>query len=171
LSIEFLLGYFEEEIGVARKNFRVFVEGQESKEDEDSDAIHNYKSSALISRSKECSIDLPISKIVRVAQDSFQIDSKSLQSQFDRKSNVMRDVVLNLVKKNCKATPTQIGENFGIKRTAVSDAVKRARNKIDSNHELKNQCERLSRAFRADDVRAIMNFDCWLPATGHPAPF
>ena len=153
LSIEFLLSYFGKESGVARKNFKVFVECQESKEDEDGDAIHNYKSSALVSRSKECSIDLPISKIVRVAQDSFQIDSKSLQSQFDRKSNVMRGVVLYLVKKHCKATLTQIGENFGIKRTAVSDAVRRARNKIDSNHELKIQCESLSRAIRADDVR------------------
>jgi REP element-mobilizing transposase RayT len=148
LSVEFLLGYFGEESGVARKNFRVFVEYQESKDDEDGDAIHNYKSSAVISGSKECTIDLPISKIIRVAQESFQIDTKSLQSQFDRKRNLMRDVVLYLVKKHCRATLSQIGENFGIRRTAVSDAVRRARNEIDSNHELKNQCEQLRASSR-----------------------
>jgi hypothetical protein len=48
LSIEFLLAYFGEKSSVAQKNFKVFVECQESKEDEDGDAIHIYKSSVPV---------------------------------------------------------------------------------------------------------------------------
>lgn len=153
LSTKFLLSYFGERSDIAQKRFRVFVEDQESEDNQHGEALPNYESSSVILRSKECTFDLSIGKIVRVAQESFQMDTKSLQSQFDRKSNPMRDVVIYLVSKHCRATLTKIGENFGIKRTAVSDAIRRARKKIESDHELKNQCEQLSRAILADDAR------------------
>jgi REP element-mobilizing transposase RayT len=147
LSTKFLLGYFGEKSDVAQKNFRLFVEDQESEDNQHGEAIPNYQSNAAIIRTRECALDLSIDQIVRVAQESFHMDIKSVQSQRDRKSNPMRDVVIYLVKKHCRATLTQIGENFGIKRTAVSDAIRRARKEIESNHELKRQCEQLSRAF------------------------
>ena len=153
LSTKFLLSYFGKQSDVAQKKFKVFVEDQEPEDNQHGEAIPNYKSSAVIIRSMECTLDLSIGKIVRVTQESFQMDTKSLQSKIDRKSNPIRDIVIYLVSKHCRATLTQIGKNFGIKRTAVSDAVRRARKEIESNHELKNQCEQLSRAIIADDVR------------------
>ncbi len=153
LSTEFLLGYFGEESEIARKKFRVFVEQKESKDGQHGEPIPNYKSSAVLIHSEQCAIELPIRKIVRAARESFHIENKSLQSQFDRKSNLRRDIVIYLVKMHCRATLTQIGEYFGIKRTAVSDAVRRARVEVESNHELKKQYDQLSRAILADDVR------------------